>query len=103
MKEINIQNLIVMEAAKIGCILFRNHVGGFYTKDGRFQKTGLCVGSSDLIGIYKGRFVAVEVKAERGRTSPEQEKFLGMVLKNGGIAGVARSTEEFLKIISDQA
>jgi len=61
---------------------------------------GLCKGSSDLIGIRRdGRFVAIEVKAERGRLRPEQERFLGLVDAYGGLAGVARSVDEARRII----
>lgn len=72
---------------------------------------GLCVGSSDLIGIQRvrierdmvgtdiGRFCAIEVKAPRGRPTKEQKAFLGCIGGFGGIAGVARSADDAIALI----
>jgi hypothetical protein len=66
-------------------------------------RMGLCVGSSDLIGwtTVDGRavFTAIEVKAERGRVSAEQQNFIDQLRAAGGIAGVARSDDEAASII----
>ncbi|MDR2435236.1 MAG: VRR-NUC domain-containing protein [Treponema sp.] len=49
-------------------------------------------GSADLLGCLPGgKFLAVEVKAEHGRLSPEQRQFLADIKALGGIAIVARS------------
>ena len=57
-------------------------------------------GVSDLIGWTEGgRFVAIEVKAPRGRVTDEQKAFLDLVRRSGGLADVARSVEEARKII----
>jgi hypothetical protein len=49
-------------------------------------------GSSDILGILpRGRFLAVECKAEHGRLSPEQRQFLTDVKALGGLAIVAKS------------
>ncbi|HEY8272144.1 MAG TPA: VRR-NUC domain-containing protein [Pseudobdellovibrionaceae bacterium] len=49
-------------------------------------------GVSDVLGIAPGgRFIAIEVKSEKGRLTDEQRKFIRMVQDNGGIAFVARS------------
>ena len=94
MKEINIQNLIRLELSKLGAVLFRNNVGLFRTEDGRKIRTGLCVGSSDLIGYYREKFLAIEVKSKTGRVSFDQQNFINQVNASGGIAFVARSVEE---------
>lgn len=60
----------------------------------RPQRFGLCVGSSDLIGLHKGRFLAVETKSPRGRLTADQGRFLGLVSALGGIALCARGDEE---------
>jgi hypothetical protein len=76
-------------------VLWRNNVGVATARDGSVVRYGLCNGSSDLIGLTaEGQFVAVEIKAARGRLSPEQEQFLALVLRMGGRAGVARTVEE---------
>jgi hypothetical protein len=50
------------------------------------------VGSSDIEGVLPGgRFLAVECKANGGRLSPEQKKFLAEIQNLGGMAVVAKS------------
>jgi len=51
-------------------------------------------GVSDILGIFFGKFLAIEVKSKTGRVSPEQSEFLSNVNKNGGIAFVARSSKD---------
>jgi hypothetical protein len=52
-------------------------------------------GSSDIIGVLPdGRFLAVEVKAPRGRLSLEQSAFLEKIRGMGGVAVVAHSYKE---------
>ena len=59
-----------------------------------WQGLGSEKGVSDIIGIYKGKFLAIEVKTEKGRLSKHQEEFLDHVVWNGGIAIVARSVDD---------
>lgn len=78
--------------------MFRNTVGLFKTEDGRHIKTGLCTGSSDLIGWTQREitqadvgktlavFTAIEVKSSRVKTTQEQTNFLNAVANAGGIA-----------------
>lgn len=76
-------------------VLWRNSVGVGTTPDGRSQRFGLCVGSSDLIGIGPGgRFLALEVKTAHGRVAPDQARFIDLVRACGGIAGICRSVED---------
>lgn len=56
----------------------------------RFLRNGV----SDILGVWKGRLLAIEVKAPKGKTSPEQEEFLRLVNDRGGIGFVARSVED---------
>ena len=49
-------------------------------------------GCADVIGqMCDGRFLAVEVKAAKGRASPEQTLFLARIRDAGGVGFVARS------------
>ncbi len=91
--------------------MFRNNVGLFKTQDGRNVQTGLCVGSSDLIGFTSktitaddvGKtvaiFTAIEVKTEKGKVSLQQEKFIEMVARFRGIGTVVRSVDEAMDVL----
>ena len=80
--------------------------GDVLIKNARFFNAGLCVGSSDLIGMKSTEitsdmvgqkiaiFTAIEVKQPNGRTSKEQINFINMVNSLGGIAFIAHSDDE---------
>ena len=51
-------------------------------------------GVADIIGCHQGRMFAIEIKTDKGRVSPHQQKFLDAVNEAGGIAFVARSIED---------
>ncbi len=72
--------------------------GDVVVRNGRPLHAGLCVGSSDLIGYRRvnglAQFVALEVKSERGRPTPEQTRFLDHISSAGGCAAVIRSIED---------
>lgn len=75
-------------------------------RNGRLVRYGLCVGSSDIIAIKPtvitqdmvgqtiGVFVALEVKALKGKTTPAQRRFLSAIRKVGGIGEIVNSVEE---------
>ena len=133
MREQGIQNLIRMFLSSIGVVNWRNNTGtGWVGKATRIQKickvelmpgdvvvrnarplrSGLCTGSSDIIGITPvfiteahlgqtlGVFTAVEVKNKNGKPTPEQLNFLQVVEKNGGYAGIAKSNNDIDGIIN---
>ena len=96
MNEADIQREVMMELSRLGAVVWRNNTGSY--KDGnRYIRYGLCAGSSDLIGIYRGTFIAVEVKTPKGRVSEAQKNFLNVVNANGGIGFVARRKEDVKK------
>lgn len=112
--ETKIQNAIMLALSEAGCIVWRNETAGAWVgkkvhgegntvtlANARMIQAGLCTGSADLIGIHKpsGRFLAVEVKTGTGRPSDEQQKFLAAVTNAGGIAGIARSTQDALDLL----
>lgn len=121
LKEASVLKSILIYSPLMNCTLFRNNVGMFSidTKGKkRFVKTGLCKGSSDLIG-YTSRmitkemvgqriavFTAIETKKEEWKETKKfdehekrQDEFLKEVREKGGIAGFANSIEVFVKII----
>lgn len=110
--ETTLQNEIRLAIGKLkGVRLFRNNVGLFKTQDGRNVQTGLCVGSSDLIGFQSiiitpemvgqkiAVFTAIEVKTESGKVSPQQEKFIEMVACFGGIGAIVRSVDDAMAVL----
>lgn len=71
-----------------------NTTGVFDVSAGRFRKSptlGSPVGSSDILGIFKGKPLAIEVKKPEGKVSEKQAQFIERFNKEGGIAFVARS------------
>lgn len=57
-------------------------------------------GAPDLLVCYLGRFIALEVKADKGgRVSPQQSLMLRKIEAAGGTAQVVRSVDEALKAL----
>ena len=71
-----------------GCFFWKEH-------GGQFGQAGL----PDLIVCLNGRFIAFEVKAEKGKTTVLQEVTLRKIRKAGGIAEVVRSVEDAKAVI----
>lgn len=75
-----------------------NHSTGIYDpKRGVFRKrsgVGAINGVSDILGVYKGRLFAIEVKSEKGRPTLEQVVFIQDVRRHGGIAFVAKNLSD---------
>jgi len=92
--EHNVQNSIRLALGlEPDVVLWRNNVG--VAMFGRNKvRYGLANGSSDLIGIVAGRFVAFEVKTPTGRLSKDQQQFLSLVRRKGGFACVVRSVDD---------
>ena len=57
-------------------------------------------GTSDILGIYQGRMLCIEVKSKRGTLRPEQDVFLRTMADLGAIAFVARSLQDVLDVFS---
>jgi len=102
MQEHDIQNAIRIAISSY-CIIFRINVATAYTADGRYIKTGVPKGFSDLFGVRKsdGKAVFIEVKSEKGTIRKEQVNFIKQMQKAGAIAGICRSVEDALKLINE--
>jgi len=134
MKESNLQNLIRIKLSQLGILNFRNNTGmGWAGKAERIYKkqsvtvfpgdvivrkarplhSGLCEGSSDIIGVKPvvitqemvgqtvGVFVACEVKTKTGPVRVKQKTFIDNINKAGGNAGIVRSVDDVEGFISD--
>jgi hypothetical protein len=111
MNEQSIQQHIRLALSEAGSRMFRNNSGAFKDATGRWVRYGVAnPGGSDLIGWTPVKitpdmvgktlavFTAVEVKTLKGKISPEQTNFIDRVKIDGGLAGVARSREDAIKI-----
>lgn len=99
MREADIQARIMLALSAAGCLIWRQNTGAMRGDDGRLIRFGLCVGSSDIIGMSPdGRFLAVEVKRLGGRTSAAQVRFIAAVNLHGGRAGIARCESDAVAI-----
>lgn len=92
--------------------LFRNQVGQLPDpRTGRPVQFGLAKGSADLVGWKTievtpdmvgqrlAVFTSIEVKTPTGRPTTYQKAWLTAVDKAGGIAGIARSVDDALRIV----
>lgn len=70
--------------------------GTYDPKEKRFRRPSKYYkkGTSDILGIYKSKFLAIEVKTKTGKLNPFQKAFLENVNNEGGIGFVARSIED---------
>lgn len=64
--------------------------GVFLRPHGRFTERG----SSDILGVWRGYMLCVEVKGRRGFLAPHQAEFLDTMSRLGAIAFVARSLDD---------
>lgn len=124
MTEHDLQNKIMLAIGSGDTRIFRNNVAMAWVgeivrrtpttvllRNPRPLHAGLCTGSSDIIGWHTitvtldmvGKriavFTAIEVKTERGRTTPEQRQFIDAVRSAGGIADVCRSPEDARELL----
>lgn len=56
-------------------------------------------GVSDILGIWQGKFLAIEVKVKGKYATPEQKRFIEWVTEHGGIAFVARSIDDVKAVL----
>ena len=73
--------------------------GAYYVK--YFGNSFSQVGVPDILVCYKGKFIGIEVKNEKGKTSPLQDINLQQIKDAGGISFVARSVEDVKKVIDN--
>jgi len=133
LREQDIQSKIMLALSEAGSLIFRNNTGTGWVgraeriTSHRYAKVapgdvvvraarplhaGLCVGSSDLIGVTPvtvtpdmvgstiGVFTAAEVKSKTGRPTKEQSNFINRISSAGGFAGIARSPDDALLLVS---
>jgi hypothetical protein len=113
--ESHVQTTIRLAAARAGIYLWRNNSGAARDETGRVIRYGLGNDSKKINDLFKspdlcgigpdGRFVGIECKPSdwRGpKTAHEQAqfRFLATIISAGGIAGFARSAEDFHALLA---
>ena len=85
--------LAFLRAYRIACYKHQN--SGIYSVKRQSYIPSHTRGVSDIIGCLPGgRFLAIEVKAPKGKPTTEQLQFIDMINQAGGLAFVAHSVEE---------
>lgn len=113
MTESSIQSEIIAACNKSETRAWRNNIAKLQVR-GRWVNFGIPgAGGSDLIGLHTmtiephhvGKkvavFLAIECKSATGKATPEQQNFIKFITERGGIAGIARSATEAIKIIEE--
>lgn len=67
---------------KVVEILKERGVYYFYASTGGYGASGV----PDIICCYKGRFIGIECKAGKGKTTALQEKNIAQIIAQGGLA-----------------
>lgn len=98
-----IQDQIRLALSVHQCTVFRINVGSVRLPDGRFFKTGVPSGYSDLSGFRwsDGKAFFIEVKTKTGRPRQDQIQFHHMLTSHGIIHGIARSPDDAVKIVKE--
>lgn len=97
--ESEFQDEVRIELSKLGYITFRTNVGKVKMNDGRYFKTGLPKGFSDIIALKHGETIFIELKTGNNKPTPAQIKFIEQMRLNGFKAGVAWNMEDILDIL----
>lgn len=77
-----------------------------HTVDNRNIRTGLGIGTADLICVVPphGRFLGIEIKRPKyspSDVSQKQRNWLEVVRKFGGVTGIATNVEEALALVQE--
>jgi hypothetical protein len=70
--------------AKVGAQLKALGVYYFYPVTGGYGSSGV----PDIVGCYRGRFIAIECKAGNNTPTPLQQKNIDDITKHGGVVWV---------------
>lgn len=105
MSEKILQNSILMYLNLSGIFCWQTDSTGLYDpikktfrSRGKFKIKGV----SDILGILPdGRFLAIEVKYGKNKTTPEQKDFINKIIDRNGIAFVAYSLEDVIGVLRE--
>lgn len=84
-----------------GC-WWRNNIGTAILPNGARVKFGIGnPGGADLIGLYGGLFVALEIKTPTGRATSDQRLFRDLVERKGGVYRIVRSPDQAHELLAE--
>lgn len=96
--------------ALLSCFAFKVNTVGIYDKARKVFRTNrnrhLHNGTSDILGVYKGRMFAFEVKKPKSVSSAKtypsksQKSFLDNVIRCGGNGCIVRSIDDAMAFIA---
>lgn len=90
-------HIVYLICASGGIATRINTVGVYDKKKELYRKSKHIKGVADVLGCYKGLFVAVEIKIGRDKQSPAQKEFEARVVKAGGKYFIATDLDGFTK------
>ncbi len=101
--EQGIQRTILEYLRWRGIFCWKNNTAGIYVKARNTYIPSHAPGVSDILGVLPGgRFMAIEVKAPKGKVSPHQQQFIDSINQAGGVAFVAHSVEEVERHLNER-
>lgn len=90
--ETDIQAKILIAITALPGFFFRQNSGVYFTATGRPVRAAV-PGAPDIMGVWHGRAVGIEVKTPIGRQSKNQRNFQYVWERHGGIYIIATSPE----------
>lgn len=96
-KETDIQNAILEYLQYKNIFVWRNNNTPVFdprTNAYRRMPKGSIKGVSDILGVFKGKMLAIEVKRPGFYPSQSQKKFLQQINDEGGVGFIARSVDD---------
>ena len=97
--------LQIRQRQGVNCMFWRQPtMGAYYAKERKFlapMGAGTRKGIADILGIWEGQPLAIEVKSKYGRLTKEQKEFLEEWSARGGISIVARCVDDVEKALAN--
>jgi Holliday junction resolvase len=78
-----------------GGYAMRINVGGFYREDVGYIKSGSTVGVPDLIAVFEGLYVGIEIKTGKDYQSEAQKRVQERTQQAKGVYLIARDFDSF--------
>jgi hypothetical protein len=101
--EFEILNAVMVAVSSLpSCMIWRENSGVGRTSSGAYLRAGT-PGIADIMGVCRGRAIALECKTERGKQSRQQMRFQVAFEKAGGLYAVVRSADEALTVLESIA